>query len=462
MHTSILAELALKEAVSNASVDKLRKYISNKFPNLSSKEKALLFADALRRIIDSFLPNIDAAQKEHIKLSLFKETVNKTSYNIDYSDIFKQILKSKFIGNTFFKEVTHWLNDVLEREFKKENVFNFIINVYKAQNENPETEIDSIINQVESKYRLEVDEVREQEIKIHEVSEQKIIINQVSEEEIKLNETSKQETEIDVEIGQETEIEVADREIIEKNKYYSHNYNYSPNKNILYVNVDFLKLVLGHLKNNFVSKMIVGFLVAVSVTTGVLAGSMIYSEKQESVSIKNQDEDKSEIKQVLVKKIEPKIDEQIFIDQQPLEINKKKLQAIKVDAIKDRQKVSRAQEFGGKILTMKATAYDLSIQSCGKDRSHPFYGITSIGIRAKFGRTVAVDPKYIPLGSRLSIKFPEKYKYLDGIYIAEDTGSKVKGNIVDIFWGEDKVGSEYIKNQAMEFGVQQVKVRILD
>ena len=122
---------------------------------------------------------------------------------------------------------------------------------------------------------------------------------------------------------------------------------------------------------------------------------------------------------------------------------------------------AKTDRTGIKGLRMKATAYDLSVESCGKSRNHPSYGITSSGTRAAIGRTVAVDPSVIPLGSRLYIKFPKSYSSLDGIYVAEDTGSKIKGNKIDIFLGEDKVGESIVHEKADNFGVQMVEVTVL-
>ncbi|NLD47594.1 MAG: hypothetical protein GX660_10410, partial [Clostridiaceae bacterium] len=115
-----------------------------------------------------------------------------------------------------------------------------------------------------------------------------------------------------------------------------------------------------------------------------------------------------------------------------------------------------------KKLVMKATAYDLSIESCSKTRDHPQYGITKSGARATLGRTVAVDPLVIPLGSKLYIEFPDSYKELSGNYIAEDTGSLIKGEVIDIFFGEDKPGERVIYNKAKKFGVQKVTVYIIE
>ena len=52
-------------------------------------------------------------------------------------------------------------------------------------------------------------------------------------------------------------------------------------------------------------------------------------------------------------------------------------------------------------------------------------GITATGTVATEGRTIAVDPEVIPLGSEVLI---------DGVtYIAEDIGGSIKGNRIDIF-----------------------------
>lgn len=89
-------------------------------------------------------------------------------------------------------------------------------------------------------------------------------------------------------------------------------------------------------------------------------------------------------------------------------------------------------------LRVKATAY-----SGGNER-------TATGTRARrvVGgySTVAVDPRVIPLGTKLYV---EGYGYA----IAEDTGGAIKGNIIDIY-----VNSE---SEAYTWGVKYVNVYIL-
>ena len=60
---------------------------------------------------------------------------------------------------------------------------------------------------------------------------------------------------------------------------------------------------------------------------------------------------------------------------------------------------------------------------CGKHEGDPAYGITATGTRVTEGRTVAVDPEVIPLGSEVLINGHS--------YRAEDTG--VHGDAIDIY-----------------------------
>lgn len=73
-------------------------------------------------------------------------------------------------------------------------------------------------------------------------------------------------------------------------------------------------------------------------------------------------------------------------------------------------------------------------------------GITARGNKAIPGRTVAVDPRVIPLGSKLYI---EGY----GIVIADDTGSAIKGSRLDYC-----VSS---RSLAYKLGVKKLKVWLI-
>ncbi len=73
------------------------------------------------------------------------------------------------------------------------------------------------------------------------------------------------------------------------------------------------------------------------------------------------------------------------------------------------------------------TAYSAGVESTGKDESHPQYGITASGTKVKEGRTIAVDPKVIPIGW---------WVYIEGVGFrrAEDKGSAIKGKKIDVYY----------------------------
>lgn len=99
----------------------------------------------------------------------------------------------------------------------------------------------------------------------------------------------------------------------------------------------------------------------------------------------------------------------------------------------------------------KTTAYCTCVKCCGIwSAERPSRVGTDYVQRTKSGtiptadRTVSVDPDVIPLGTVLIIDGHE--------YIAEDTGSAVKGNVIDIYFDSHE--------RAVEYGVQMKTIYI--
>ena len=104
-----------------------------------------------------------------------------------------------------------------------------------------------------------------------------------------------------------------------------------------------------------------------------------------------------------------------------------------------------------KVITMNATAYDMSFQSTGKRPGDKYYGITASGTKLRPG-VVAVDPNVIPLGTKLYIESIDKTSDY-GYASAEDRGGSIKGNKIDLFFES----AQAVK----KFGRRTVKVYIL-
>lgn len=82
------------------------------------------------------------------------------------------------------------------------------------------------------------------------------------------------------------------------------------------------------------------------------------------------------------------------------------------------------------------TAYTAGVASTGKDEDHPQYGITASGTKVQEGRTIAVDPKVIPMGW---------WVYIEGIGFrrAEDKGGAIKGNKIDVYYESESKATKF-------------------
>jgi 3D (Asp-Asp-Asp) domain-containing protein len=101
---------------------------------------------------------------------------------------------------------------------------------------------------------------------------------------------------------------------------------------------------------------------------------------------------------------------------------------------------------GGPEQKVTATAYTSGPESTGKLPGHPQYGITFSGTRAREGRTIAVDPRRIPLGSRVYIHELKEIRY------AEDIGGAIRGNRIDLYMDD--------LSRALQWGVQELHITV--
>lgn len=113
---------------------------------------------------------------------------------------------------------------------------------------------------------------------------------------------------------------------------------------------------------------------------------------------------------------------------------------------------SRGESFRYKqVLDMRATAYTASFKDTGKHSDHPHFGITFTGVKAKKG-IIAVDPKVIPLGTRVYVEGVGNTPDY-GYALAADTGGAIKGNLIDLYVDTQK--------ESDSWGVKKVKVYII-
>ncbi len=104
-----------------------------------------------------------------------------------------------------------------------------------------------------------------------------------------------------------------------------------------------------------------------------------------------------------------------------------------------------SEEAGAKqVLNITATAY-----APGPHDNDQWGNKTHMGTQIRPG-VIAVDPKIIPLGSQVMIKYPDGTKEYA---VAEDTGGAIKGHRIDV--------AKWTVKEADRFGIKPVKVYVL-
>ena len=117
--------------------------------------------------------------------------------------------------------------------------------------------------------------------------------------------------------------------------------------------------------------------------------------------------------------------------------------AVGTKAIQQAPSRGTSSAVAGKTITMEATAYNWDCATCNGR------GLTATGynLKANPDGVIAVDPRVIPLGTKVYV---EGYGYA----VARDTGGAIKGNRIDVHMRSNSA--------ARQFGRQTVKVTIIE
>ncbi len=417
--SSILAELQDNSIITSDAVVRLKSYIAGKSPDVSVTRRAVILADALNRAVDLRLPKFEEITYKKMKRLLLEHTANKPSFNIHCSDVFQAAIELKESGEHFFEELDAWLSANLARKVSIEQLIDVVLESHELMKLKPEMDFKEMIDAAEIAIaaRSGLPEKATAEADVERIAET----------------TPETGTERAAEAGEAAEVAMPVPIPVSGADEASEPYA------VLAYFSDIFRREFSRKK--FVSNKLTSEWKkssALAAAAVILAAMTFFwvGKITDDTSFGLNDAGEAAISSYLPygKTIENNED------------------SASVSNISGNERKIR----------MKATAYDLSVESCGKLPGEPDYGITSTGRKAEIGRTVAVDPEVIPLGSRLKITFPEEYSSLDGIYIAEDTGRLIKGTSIDIFFGEDNTGSTFINDKAMAFGVRFVDVTILD
>ena len=129
------------------------------------------------------------------------------------------------------------------------------------------------------------------------------------------------------------------------------------------------------------------------------------------------------------------------------------LPKVTITPIPSRGEVVRLMEF-------EVTAFDLSVQCCGKPLGHPARGITRSGYNLTGmtrAQAMTIACNSLPQGARVRLIFEGSRAQYSGVYVVRDTGD-MGPVVIDLFMGD---GGEEVSPETVEFGRVTVKAEIL-
>lgn len=136
--------------------------------------------------------------------------------------------------------------------------------------------------------------------------------------------------------------------------------------------------------------------------------------------------------------------------------DRKVSKSIKNKTVATAKSPSRNSLSRGRIMKAEATAYGATVLNGGAGS-----GLTSTGRTPIEGRTIAVDKRLIPMGSKVRITCPN-YPSVNGVYIAEDVGAAIKGNRIDIYFNDLTLDKHATRKRMLNFGRRSVQLEILE
>lgn len=172
----------------------------------------------------------------------------------------------------------------------------------------------------------------------------------------------------------------------------------------------------------------------------------------ENVGIKEEENKENKVKEDKVETKEETVElsssEEKTKTVEKVEKQKEESKTTEVTAEKVEEKVNKEQEEekgeSSNLVSLgkfKLTAYCSCSKCCGKWAGSP----TASGVMPRANHTIAVDTGVIPFGTKVIIN--------GKTYVAEDTGSAIKGNKIDVYFDSH--------SKALNFGVQYAEVFVV-
>lgn len=500
---ALIAELRATPIVTFGHISLLRRYIEAKYPDLPLPQSTVILADAVNKIVEKKIGAISETYRPLIKKNLFRNIANRRFFQINAGDILEASLPLEWSEDHFQTELCHWVNQTLRKAVALDKLTGLLTKLANIYQQKGGRDLEALAGEIDRDgmpARLKTDRsfaARQASAKTAAVKragtktaaaapekplpKEKAMALAVWESTVfdasQLPEFSEPANPRPGEASRQavaTFLSGAEASPGEDKKSAARQVPFKPGRVLLVgvaAAIAFVIIIFGLLCAILSNKAVLASDATVGLRTGRHVNLVRLSREISVLEERFAEYQATAGRDTVL--TEPSMED---ADHPPISAlsvpstgaaaDRPLAAIIADDKVNDNtgggtSGLKLNEPVDGDAFLMRATAYDLSVESCGKEPDHPLYGITRSGIRAQFGRTIAVDPRVIPLGSKVKLTFPDHFSYLDGIYVAEDTGSAIKGNRIDLFMGEDQPGEKFVYDNAMKFGIQQVKLQVL-
>ena len=122
-----LKELLDQKVICSKDIIKIKDYISLKYKDCTSGEKANILAKAVHSVLDNNIPDVAQSDKLYIKKKILKDTLKSNDFTISMFDIFSNCLNVDNKSEDFVSKLVHWINQnvtnkVTEKEIKQYDI----------------------------------------------------------------------------------------------------------------------------------------------------------------------------------------------------------------------------------------------------------------------------------------------------------------------------------------------------
>lgn len=106
----VISNLKNQEIIYTKSVELLKNYIKNKYPEETEVFRAQVFADAIHKIVDDHIKEFRRADQKKIKASVLEAASQKATFEVNAYDIMKTCVSLDIDEDAFVDDLTSWIN----------------------------------------------------------------------------------------------------------------------------------------------------------------------------------------------------------------------------------------------------------------------------------------------------------------------------------------------------------------